>query len=917
MHTKDYAAKDRVRILLCSAAIPLVFFASGAHAQDQNDNSAVADEDVIEEESVIVVTGSSIRGVPPTGSNLIQLGADEVVNTGASTTQELLANVPQLGTFNEAPRPDPHSNGILSTAPNIRNIGQAQTLVLVNGHRIVGVGHLQNISDPSIVPPSIIQRVEVVADGASSVYGSDGIAGVVNIITREEYDGAAATFRYGFGDDYDLLNTNGVFGTTWSGGGIVAAVEYSKTSRLQGSDRDYVTTDFSDVGGVDNRALINCATPAFKINDAEGKPTGDFIQYGTGDVNARCENAGYTDLYPRQERLSFFAAGHHEAAPGIELFFDAFHSTTNSDAYLQPAGASGVMTRQSPYFPHSEVDPSVESISVYYSASEVSGVRLRDKQEIAVYGGTVGTDVSLGDFVWTTYLTGSHSTTDLNEGSFSPVVNSQFINGTDPATAIDPFTGMTSEQTKVGLANYEQFFGSTQWIWELNSTVDGPLFSIPAGDVRAALGGVYRREFYDGKNTLSRIGFEENLGGEIGRREVYSLFGELFIPLFGSDNAVPGLERLDISLSARYDHYNDFGSTFNPKIGVNWEPVTGFTLRGSYGTSFHAPALPDLYGPDTRAGYSGGGMNPPGVTNTRTGSIYIAGGNPNLKPEEATTYSFGFDVAPPSLSGFRASATYYNINFTGRIAYPTAFGNFFYILPEMNQYFVDNVVCPGGQPYDPATSTGCVSETIDPAIVYDLIKDLRLQNFPAAVNSPADIPPVYIVSILRRVNLGSIDTDGIDFDVSYRWSMADTDLGIQVQGNRVLNYDQIAVPGAPTVSQFDFGQSKFKARAAFSVLNGPFTAIATVNYNDKYRTQYTAVENGETSLSTETVDSFTTVDLHFGYRLPEVGVLNGTELTLDVDNLFDEDPPFVRSGFGYGDGNPLGRLITLGIRKQF
>lgn len=859
----------------------------------------------------IVVTGTSIRGVPPTGSNLIQLGAEEVVTTGASTTQELLANVPQLGTFNQAPRPDPHSNGILSTAPNIRGIGQAQTLVLVNGHRLVGVGHLQNIPDPSIIPPSALSRVEIVADGASSIYGSDGIAGVVNLITLRDYDGLSATYRYGFGRNYDLMNANAVTGTKWDGGGVILSVEYSRTSRLEGADRDYVTNDYRPRGGIDNRSTNNCIPSSFRINNANGAPAGDFIEYGTGARNVRCDNSQYTDLYPRQDRLSFFAAGHHKATDNIELYFDAFHSKTKSDAYLAPAGASGTITRANPFFPADMVDPSVNSITAYYNVSNIDGVRLRDRQSVRVYGGTIGADVTLSKFRWSTYLTGSRSNTDLHEGSFSPVVNAAALAGTTLATALDPFTGRTSDAIKVGLADYEQRFAAKQWIWELNSKVDGPLFHIPGGDVKIAVGGVFRKEYYDGLNTLSRIGFLENLGTQIGKRKVYSGFGELFIPIFGEENAVTGINRLDISVSARYDHYNDFGETTNPKVGVNWAPIEGFTLRGSYGTSFHAPALPDLFGPDTRAGYGTGGLTPAGLA-TRTGSIFIAGGNPDLDAETATTWSLGLDVAPPFIPGLRASGTYYNVTFKGRIAFPDS--SQFYVNPSFNQFFMDNVQCtsgtyPGG--------TGCQSLPIDPNKVYDLIKGLRLQNFPRPVNSAADIPPIYIVTILRRANLAEIHTEGLDFDASYRWNMSFGSMGFQLQGNRVFVYDQRAIDGAPRISQFPFGQAKFKARAALSAKAGPVNGQITVNYNDKYRAQYLQPSGASSINAVETIDAFTAVDLHLGVMLPDVGVFSGTELTLDADNILDADPPLTRSGNGVGVGNVLGRVVTVGIRKKF
>jgi len=909
-----YYRINRSAILLSGVSFLTVLCgAQPAFAQEQSASTIDTNADALESTDIIV-TGSSIRGVPPTGSNLIQMGAEAVVETGASTTQELLANIPQLGTFNQAPRPDPHSNGILSTAPNIRGLGQAQTLVLVNGHRLVGTGHLQNIADPSIVPPSIISRVEVVADGASSVYGSDGIAGVVNVITRRDYEGASASFRYGIGDDYSLLNTNAVTGSKWDGGGVVVSVEYSKNSRLEGSDRDFITNNFLDRGGQDNRSQNNCVPSSFKYNGADGRPTGNYIEYGTGAQNVRCDNSQFTDLYPRQERLSFFGSGHQEAAPGVDLFFDAFYSKTKSDANLGPAGSNAVIRRTNPFFPTNMVPADVDSITAYYNVSNLTGVRLKDKQSLEVYGGTIGADVTLNKFNWSTYVTGSRSATDLHEGSFSPTANAAAAAGTTLATALDPFTGRTSDSVKVGIADYEQFFGSVQWMWELNSKIDGPIFALPGGDVKVAVGGVYRKEFYDGKNTLSRIGFMENLGAQIGRRTVYSAFGELFVPIFGDDNATGGFQRLDLSLSARYDDYSDFGNTFNPKIGVNWEPIEGFTLRGSWGKSFHAPALPDLFGPDTRAGYGTGGQNPPGVINQRTGNIFIAGGNPNLDAEKATTWSAGIDIAPPSLSGFRASVTYYNVDFKGRIAFPTAFGNFFYILPEMNQYFIDNVSCPGGAPYNPATSTGCTSLPIDPQVAFNAIQGLRLQNFPNAVNSPADLPPIYIITDLRRTNLGGIKTDGLDFDASYQWTMGDNNLGVQVQANRVLTYDQLAVPGAPWIDQFDFGQAKFRARGQFSLRNGPVTAIAMINYNDKYRAQYLTSANAQ---AVEKIGSFTTVDFHFGFDLEGEGLAEGTQFTIDIDNALNEEPPLTRSGFGYGTGNPLGRVVTFGIRKNF
>jgi hypothetical protein len=176
---------------------------------------------------------------------------------------------------------------------------------------------------------------------------------------------------------------------------------------------------------------------------------------------------------------------------------------------------------------------------------------------------------------------------------------------------------------------------------------------------------------------------------------------------------------------------------------------------------------------------------------------------------------------------------------------------------------------------------------------------------------------VYFLQDLRRVNLSRIQTQGLDFDLTYRWAMGDTNIAAQLQGNRIFKFDQQAVPGAPFVSQFDYGQPKLKARGALSAVNGPLTGVVAINYSDKYRAQYVAVSGSTSTNAVETVGSFTTVDVHLGYKLADFALLSDVELTLDADNLLNAEPPSMRSGNGYGAGNVLGRVVTVGIRTTF
>ncbi|MDO6414634.1 TonB-dependent receptor [Sphingomonas sp. BIUV-7] len=858
----------------------------------------------------IVVTGSSIRGTPPTGSNLIQLGRDDIIQTGATTTQELLATVPQLASFNTAPRPGQRSNSSLSTGPDIRGIGQSATLTLVNGHRIVGVGALSSLPDPSMVPPSAIQRVEIVADGASATYGSDGVAGVVNVITRRDYDGVEGTIRSGFGSNYHLLNGNASAGKKWDGGGIIISGEYSATSRLRASTKPFLTNDFSGTGGQDLRIIGNSCIPAtYRTNNAAGVATGSFIQPATGAVDPRCTTYQYGDLYPKQERLSFFASGHQEVTDGVELGFDSFYSRTKANAYNVPSFTSGVMTRSNPFFP-AGLPATVTSITTYFNPQTVTGIPLLDHTTLTTYGGTLTSDVTLPhDFKWSTYLTGSRSNTDIHEASFNPRTSTALLAGTTRDTALDPFGTGTSATNQITLADYENHYVGKQYLWELNSKIDGSLITLPAGDLKVAIGGVYRTEHYNGLFATGRIGFDEGAQRGVGTRKVYSGFGELFIPLFSQQNALPMLQLLNISLSGRIDHYNDFGSTKNPKIGVNWAPVNGITLRGTYGKSFHAPALNDLYSPDTRAGYLANGTLPPGLPQGSVpGGIFIAGGDPNLGPERAETWSLGADFQPSFLPGFKASVTYYNLMFKDRISTPS---RTFYTDPNFRKYIVDNIVCGSGT-YP--SGTNCQARPLDPNVVWDLIKDISRVDFPNTVNGPADLPPIYNVTLLRRTNLSVIKTDGLDFDVGYRWQKWDTTFAAQAQGNYVLNFNQAAAAGAALVDQFPLGQQRLRVRGTLSGQHGPLSVSASVNYSGKYRNRFTTFAG---PLATETISSFTTVEMHFGLKLPDQGMLSGMELTADIDNLFDTEPSYMQSSNGYGVGNILGRVVTLGLRKRF
>src|SRR5665647_1615795 len=201
----------------------------------------------------IVVTGTSIRGVAPVGANVITLDRAQIRATGAQTVQQLLSVVPQLTGFNNYGQGSFGSADPAGThAPTLHSLGASAsngTLILIDGHRLPLAGANHTLADPNMIPPAALERVEILPDGASAVYGSDAVAGVLNFITRRRFDGVETSAQAGFGDNYRNSNVNLVAGKTWDRGSVLLAYGYSYRSNLVNGDRDFYKADLRALGG--------------------------------------------------------------------------------------------------------------------------------------------------------------------------------------------------------------------------------------------------------------------------------------------------------------------------------------------------------------------------------------------------------------------------------------------------------------------------------------------------------------------------------------------------------------------------------------------------------------------------------------------------------------------------------------------
>lgn len=878
------------------SALAILVSATSAHAQDAAPESqretAIQSDNEAGEDEAIIVTGTLIRGIAPTGTNVIGVDRAEIVESGVSSSTDLLANIPQLSYFGSVPRAN-QDRGSPVFFPNLRNLGATggqNTLMLVDGHRLVGQGVLSSTPDPTVIPPVVIERVDVIPDGGSSIYGSDAIGGVINFITRRRFNGVEASARYGFADSYQQADGDIIAGKDWGTGSLYVAYAYSWHSNLFGADRDYMTSNHLDRGGSDLRSTA-CAPGNILI----GTTTYALPGRVAGTVN-RCDEPKQIDVYPEEERHSVFASLVQELTPGIEFNATAYWSGRKTEIRTAQSSTSATITAANPYFQPIGAET---SHNVAFSFADVFGPSNVTHQNFQSAGITAGLNFDLGGrWQLRTLANFGRSNSEIHEDLVNSAAVTAALNGTTLATALNPYDpGASNPAVLAAIENFENHDTAVQEQAEARVVAEGPLFEIGGGDVRVALGAEYH--YNNLKQTLipgarGTLASAPGATRAFSSRDVKSLFGEIVVPLVGSANGMAGIRSLSLSGSMRYDDYSDVGSTTNPKIGITWKPFDDLTIRGNYGTSFHAPGIEATSGLGQQAQvlpispYRQAGSP---ITDLFRPTIILAGGNPNLKPETATTFSAGFDWQPDAIPGLLASATYYKVDFKnaiGLISAATLFTD-----PNYASFYIVNPTLAQAQ----AATAGM--QFVGASGVAQLYG-----------GAPGTSP--YLLADARLNNFGALKTDGIDFHLNYTRPVGELTMIADIAGNYVLNRDFSTGSDGPFTNTLKNGTGRLFFVGTLGGKIGGFTGRAVFNYRGGYPIQGLV---GQTRIK-----SFQTVDLRFSWDVPAGGVLAGTQLTLNVDNLLDVDPPYAnlaRTNFSQFNGSTLGRMVQFGIRKTF
>ena len=963
---------SRAARLLGGASLATVLLvAAGAQAQPR---AAAAPAEVEE----VIVTGSSIRGAAPVGSNLIAVGQADIEKTGAQTIQQVLRSVPSVvgmgavgqGGFGSA-------DGAGTNAPTIHGLGASasnSTLILIDGHRFPLSGINHTLADPNILAPLALERVEVLADGASSVYGSDAVAGVINFITRRRFNGVQVRAQTSFADGYQTYGAGIVGGKTWDTGSVLGAFGYSDRDGLLSYKRDITKRDRSAIGG-SNLASFFCSPATIQVGSGNIIPapyTGAGVSNSA--ANALCDYSGVADLIPSEKRYNAMfkvtqEIGDNLTVSGDMVYSDRNNLTRNSRGTIQatifgPGNAAATASGQVNPFFRAPAGSTATSESIRFDANELFGPGATTKagEETAYFhgsaeyklgenwratlGGTYGFNNSF------TYQTGSinsssallalNGTTNGGGNLTTPSINGTTTIITQRLTAdnaLDVFnTGSanrTSAATRARILDADVTNRARQTLKNVTFKIDGDLFEGPAGAIKSAFGAEYvaytlAQDVVRPNNTGPASTGSSSLHLDYDRN-VRSMYAEFLIPLISPDMAIPMVRSFDVNLSGRYDKYSDFGSTKNPRVAANWGVVEGLKFRANWAKSFVAPALTsrgaDAFGTTGETSIAGG----PTVNVPVSAYPSIVGGIPGCNPGAVTCQVGGgvpglqvnggnADLEPQKGESWSVGADW-DVPFIPRLRLSGTF---------WSNKIIGGITAPSAAFAVNAAGLNSLL-TIYPGGATQAQIAAVTAGRPLNTAIPAN---VYYVYNFQQRNALNMWVEGVDLSANYS---LDTDAGrfsIDAIASMKTKFEQqVGIGGAKfdvlgtTGFNTTFPSIELDSRVGVT-WDSDFGLSANVfwNHTGEYKnwsgntiTPITRNAAGVPTGGGDTVKAGNFFDAHVSYDLPGEGITKDLELFADVNNVFDKDPPFYNSANGYDtfSGNPLGRQITVGFSKKW
>lgn len=847
----------------------------------------------------VEVTGSLIRGVRSAIAPLIYIRRAQLDQAAYPSVQQALYALPLVSL--NGPREDLgiDNNDQYGAGINLRGLGVGATLVLVDGRRQPLGGLTGDFVDVSTIPWSAVKRIEVLPDGASALYGADAVAGVVNIIMRDEFTGAQTDVRYGTAPDgrAEWMFAQ-LLGTRWSGGHAMMDYEYSDATPLAAAARAYAANgNKTPYGGGNYDSYYsnpgNILDP-FTLLPAYGIHPGQSATALTGvSINTRINLQNpfvAAEIFPDRMAHEFYGSVSQHVGSVVDLFAQGRFTERNTTRSSLPDSTVLQVPPTNPFYinPYSAVP---YTLVAYNFLPLLGPTRLASKSRI--YVGTAGATIRLGAH-W--QMTASESggkqfLTSDEYGVVDAAALAQALADPNSATAFNPFAaGSAINPATVAAISRDFRLHSASSVESTDVVANGPLMHLPAGEVKLAVGFERRTESLEldvpvptDPESLTRL--------EHYSRRIISLYSQVHVPLVGAADNPALTPRLSLDLAGRYDHYSDFGGTFNPTAHVEWIASQWLKVRASWGRSYRAPKLYDLYNTSQNVAGLAVVADPKSPTGR---SLVLAeqGSNPNLRQETARTWTAGIDLSP--WPGARLSVTYYDIDYWNRIEQPAA-DDPLGILQHQSEW------------------AAVINRNPTSAEIGAICKSAQ---FIGPVSTCLASQPAAIVD-LRLANLATTRTRGIDIDARERLANRWGHFEFGLRGSDMLTFAQSVAPGSPSFSILDTAGNPLSVRlrgtASWSYRGpdapGPGVDL-TVNYTGSYHNP------GSTLMPV--VRSWTRLGIYARYRF-NPGRLGQSLVSLNVVNVLNHDPPFVDSQFGYDVYNvqALGRVVSVQLTQRW
>lgn len=896
------------RLTASATALAVALTAAPAFAQDS------ASEDVI------TVTGSLIKRKSQLDlpSPLTTVGSEEIQAIGAKD----IADITQTLTFSNGAenRPDAFTQNqtVGTSSINLRGLGLNSTLILLNGRRQVLTGAtndagVQFTDTSSLVPLIAVERVEILKDGASATYGSDAVAGVVNFITVENFEGVRLTADYQQtteDSDVNEYKIEGLFGAQGDRSSIIAAFSFFQREPLFTADRR-LSQPINDTSSLGNPGtfipLGGPAAGAFIADPDCEAGGGDLLTLAPpGTVPGfdfglcRFDFGEYFNLIADESRINGYFNATYDLTDDIVAEMEFGYARNRADRGNSPSFpslTSPVVPLDNPFLQANPVgllgapviffgringsgaDPETDTQPTF---TESDTWRMSTSLRSDTFGKNGYWEVAfthaVNDFLVSTPDTVNDrlslalngyggpncgvTPTDLLNGTGTPGANGCEYYNPFGTSITDPAQANSDELLGWLLARSERNYKSDVSVFD--ALISSELFEMPGGAAAGALGFQYREQSLNASfDEITRAdGFSFLFGDQnyFGDQDSYAIFGEVSLP-FGF---------VELNAALRYEDYGGtIGDSIDPKIALIARPTDTLSLRASYTTAFRAPSVNQQVSSGTSLGQ---------VVNPAVGSANFAAirtiGNPDLEPEESEIINVGFSFRDETL--FNIDVDYWRYDFEN------------YIVRENAQAIIDA----------------------------DFDDDGAFNGGSVVLNDAGGI------ALVRSgfVNATSLETSGVDFTISKDLELGGGFLTPSFTGTYVITYDiddpqagSIDGVGNRNFNNIGTSTPELRFNAGLAYEQGPVNA----NFFARYISSYDDDQNAGAE-----IDSIVTYDARVSLLLGSIydaEFVNAAQLTFGVINLTDEDPPFVATNGGFDSKihDPRGRLIYVSLGFEF